>query len=195
LTRFCSFPGCDNKPSPKASGGLCNSHYWQKHKGRPLTLLAYRRNVILPWIEAHVEHRGDDCLILPFKRKSNGYGQVKFNGKNISAHRHMCKLAHGAPPTETHEAAHSCGNGHLGCVNPRHLRWATSAENKADMVAHGTRRQGEAIPWAKMTEGSVRAIRELRHTCSEATVSRLFGITPAHVNKIVRHAIWRHVTP
>lgn len=48
--------------------------------------------------------------------------------------RHMCKLKNGDPPTPDHEAAHSCGNGKHGCINPNHLRWATDAENMADTV-------------------------------------------------------------
>jgi hypothetical protein len=191
--RPCSFDGCPNAASPKASRGLCNSHYWQLHKGRPLTPLAYRRNQSVPWLEAHVEHEGEECLIWPFRRREDGRGQVRYEGEMTTAHRLMCVFAHGEPPTPKHEAAHSCGKGHEGCVNPKHLRWATDKENKADMVGHGTRRQGETIPWAVLTERRVKAIREFAATLSIPTLADLFGLDREHVRKVVTRSIWRHI--
>jgi hypothetical protein len=76
----------------------------------------------------------DECLIYPFKRYTNGYGGTWVDGIETYAHRHMCKTKHGEPPTPEHEAAHRCGNGKRGCINPNHLRWATHAENMADTV-------------------------------------------------------------
>jgi hypothetical protein len=75
-------------------------------------------------------------LIWPFARYNNGYGNVTFYdalGKHSTgAHRIMCKLVHGEPPTPKHEAAHSCGNGTGGCINPHHLRSDTRGGNNAD---------------------------------------------------------------
>jgi HNH endonuclease len=59
-----------------------------------------------------------ECLIWPFSRR-DGRGYI--NEEPVS--RFVCKLAHGSPPTEKHDAAHNCGNER--CVNPHHLRWAT----------------------------------------------------------------------
>jgi hypothetical protein len=195
LTKMCAFPDCPNTASPKAGQGLCSSHYWQFHKGRPLTPLAYRRNVTEPWLRAHIDHVGDECLIWPFQRlQVDGRAAVKWRGKQTIAARVMCELAHGAPPTPKHEAAHSCGKGHDGCVNPNHLRWATSVENKADQLIHGTRARGERQGSAKLTEGKVRAIREFAHTCSQQTIADLFGITQRHAGRIINGERWGHVT-
>lgn len=193
MTAFCSFPGCDNPKSPKAAKGLCNSHYWQLHKGRPLTPLSYRRNRIIPWLEAHASFDGDDCLTWPFAVNDKGRGQVKLRGKHVPASRYMCELAHGKPPTPEHEAAHSCGKGHQGCVNPKHLRWATSVENKADMVEHGTRIRGEKCWNARLTESAVLAIREFAHTMSKPAIASMFGIDTYHVTRIIRGERWGHV--
>lgn len=108
-------------------------------KFRPRTQTNYQ------WLKAHVGHAGTECLVWPFGRFSNGYGQVYIQGKNCVASREMCILAHGNPPTPSHEAAHRCGNGHLGCVNPQHLRWATAAENQADKLTHQEVRGPEAV--------------------------------------------------
>lgn len=193
MSAFCSFPGCDNPPSPKASKGLCNSHYWQLHKGRPLTPLSYRRNVRLPWMEQHVDYEGDDCLIWPFSRNKDGRPQVKISGKTKMAARVMCEMAHGKPPSPGLEAAHSCGKGNEGCVNPNHLRWATPVENAADKVLHGTQVRGERCWNAKLRETTVRAIKELSHTVSVPALADLFGIEREHARRIVRGERWSHV--
>lgn len=33
----------------------------------------------------------------------------------------MCELVYGKPPMPKHQAAHNCGKGNLGCINPKHL--------------------------------------------------------------------------
>lgn len=84
-------------------------------------------------------HKGDDCITWPFAKDSRiGRGMLGYNGKHYWAHRLMCELAHGPAPTDRPQTAHSCGNGHKGCVNPNHLSWKTAKENGQDRVAHGT---------------------------------------------------------
>lgn len=85
-----------------------------------------------------VSYQGDDCVDWPYSKGIDGYGRLGFQKKIYTANRLMCILAHGEPPTPKHYAAHSCGNGHLGCVNPRHLSWKTVRENEADKREHGT---------------------------------------------------------
>ena len=57
-----------------------------------------------------------------------GYGWTAYDGDSILAHRavymHLC----GSIP-EGFEVHHECNNGHLGCVNPLHLRAVTPYEN------------------------------------------------------------------
>src|SRR3972149_10759839 len=78
------------------------------------------------------------CLIWPFSTNGTGYGRLGVDGKGYYAHRYMCELVNGPPPTPDHEASHDCGNGHLGCVHPRHLEWKTASENHLDRRRHGT---------------------------------------------------------
>jgi len=191
---FCSFPGCDNPKSPKAAQGLCNSHYWQLHKGRELTPLSYRRNRCVPWLEEHLNYQGDDCLIWPFQRaQDSGVAAMKYKGKQGQATRVMCEMAHGKAPTPRHEAAHSCGKGHEGCIHPKHLRWATHKENLADQELHGTKVRGEKLHSAFLTESLVKDIRAMAGTMTQADIARHFGLTPQHVGKIINRKLWRHV--
>lgn len=190
---LCSFPGCDNPASPKVARGLCNSHYWQLHKGRELTPLSYRRNRCIPWIEEHAAFDGDDCLIWPFKSRSGGRGMVKWKGRYRIVSRIMCEMAHGAPPSPRHAAAHSCGHGHLGCVNPKHLRWATAKENSADMVAHGTAPRGENQGAHKVTTTQVLEMRALPPGIPHRKIGMMFGISASQVGRILHRERWEHV--
>ena len=167
--RICSVEGCCNK---SCSRGLCDKHYkrFRKH-GDTSTRLRAATGERRAWLEAHVSHDADGCLIWPYSRFHTGYGQYTLpSGAKGTASRVMCELAHGAPPTPEHEAAHSCGKGHEGCVNPMHLRWATQADNAADKVRHGTDARGERQWQAKLTEDDVRRIRRLRGVMTQLSL-------------------------
>jgi len=130
----CKIDGCDKRPYAR---GFCNRHYqrWLRH-GDPLggktvsAPLRYFREVVMT-------HTGDECLDWPFSRDSKGYAKVRFNSQYRIVSRLACMEAHGEPPTPEHHAAHSCGRGKEGCVNPHHMRWATPKENEADKLIHG----------------------------------------------------------
>lgn len=49
---------------------------------------------------------------------------------------HICTMVHGPKPSNHHSATHSCGNGHRGCINPKHIRWRTHRENMVEMANH-----------------------------------------------------------
>lgn len=112
------------------------------------------------------------------------------DGRLQLAHREVCRAAFGPPPTQSHVAAHSCGNGHLGCVNPKHVRWATDEENKHDMLAHGTRLFGEANGAARLTAQQVRAIRDLCASLSQRKIASMFGVSKSTVSSICHDETW-----
>jgi hypothetical protein len=118
---------------------------------------------------------------------------VRYNNKGMKAHRLMCLLAHGEPPTNKHQVAHSCGKGSEGCVNPRHIRWATSQENIDDKEIHGTNPKGERNAGAKLTEESVLKIRSLARTITYGQIAKIFGVSCACVSAVVRRVRWRHI--
>ena len=132
MTDECSVEGCSE---PIMTRGWCCTHYHRviRHgtpagSGRPI------RGSVKQFILDNAGHTGDECLIWPFNRSSkHGYAVIrKEHFGSGMAHRSMCIVAHGPPPTDKHEAAHSCGKGHKGCVNPRHLSWKTPTENNRD---------------------------------------------------------------
>lgn len=143
------------------------------------------------FVQEHVNYAGDDCLIWPFKSGAHGYGALNVNGKLIGAHRYMCCLVHGEPPFKGMVAAHSCGNGNKGCVNPNHLRWATYKENAEDKDIHGTHVKGSAVYNAKLTEESVRFIRSSSLTGKQ--LAEMFGCSRTVIDRARNKSTWAHV--
>lgn len=128
----------------------------------------------IKWIRANASYQGDDCLFWPFSR-GDGYGSFGFEGKNYRAHRFMCQLVNGPPPTPLHQAAHSCGNGRNGCMTPRHLSWKTNGENQLDRRQHGTTNR------SKLTAEDDAKIREMAKTMTQMQIAAVFGVTHSTV--------------
>lgn len=89
------------------------------------------RDEILEFIDGLMGTEETECIWWPYGKGSNGYGCMRALDEdvNTTASRVVCKLAHGQPPSPKMEAAHTCHNGHLGCVNPNHLEWQTKRKN------------------------------------------------------------------
>lgn len=139
------------------------------------------------WLKSQASHAGDECLTWPFG-KCNGYGILQYQGKITYAHRVMCRLVHGEPPSPAHHASHSCGKGHLACVNPKHLSWKTQSDNQRDRARHGTKSNGGV---GKINDAIARRIRELRGTKTQGEIGRMFGISRAAVSLVQNNNRWR----
>ncbi len=174
----CTVVGCEK---PSHAGGICVMHDKRlKRNGSVHRRKRPANSELSAWIEDHKAYDGEECLIWPFWRDKFGYGRS----------RQMCEAAHGKPPTPEHQAAHSCGNGHLGCVNQRHLRWATRVDNQQEMVAHGNSNRGEKNPMTVLTELDVRKIRALSGTTTHRQIAALFNIDQSTVSRISCGKTW-----
>ena len=189
--KACSVSGCNGNAHSVAKGsrGWCEKHYarWRRTGTLEDSRLQSLRD---EWIREHTSWTGEDCQIWPFSRIPNGYGITTFDGRREYAHRAMCEAVHGKAATPAHEAAHACGNGNLGCVHPKHLRWATPLENASDRYQHGTIQFGESNPISKLDEDKVRAIREMLKTSPVKDVARAFDVTPSNIVHIKKRRTW-----
>lgn len=140
--------------------------------------------------ETVVPYEGEACLPWRYSTNGNGYGMLWIDGRHFIVSRLLCELVHGPAPTPDHEAAHSCGKGHEGCVNKHHLRWATVSENHMDRVIHDTHQRGERHPLVKLTEGQVHEIRALRGQLPQTAIAAMFGIGRVQVSRIQRRKRW-----
>lgn len=184
----CSIRGCGK---PVRARGLCPAHYTHQVRSGGFTDSKRAANgAHLAWLKEHTNHRDDRCLIWPFPSGQNRYGYMKFFGKGMHPARVMCILVHGRPLVGK-ETAHSCGNGLIGCVNPRHLRWATKRENVDDMLKHGTTIRGERHWAAKLSEIDVKRIRSLAAQGMERkALARRFKVHPKTIASVVLRHCW-----
>lgn len=190
----CAVTECSSNAHRDANGreGYCVKHFkrWKTH-GDPHKV-GKCPSPAKDWLFAHVLHDRDDCLIWPFATNPYGYATVSRpnNGTLALASTLMCELANGHKPTIRHECAHSCGRGAFGCVNPRHLRWATPTENQRERVDHGTSNRGTRQWAARLTEDDIHAIRRAADTETMTSIAKRHKISPSHVSKIVSRDAW-----
>jgi hypothetical protein len=144
--------------------------------------------------ETVLPYSGDECLIWPFYRDPDGYaGKIRWNTRDPEAAcRVICREVHGEPPADNSQAAHNCGNGHLGCVNPKHLQWKMPKENKADELIHGTRNRGVKNVYAKLDESNVLETKKLINSgdYTNREIAEMFGVSDSMIGYIRRGKNW-----
>lgn len=191
-TKLCSVDGCEH---PHVAKGYCGHHYrqWKAH-GNPLIKFRatpVKSEEIHVWIHEHLALDGSDCLIWPFSRTPNGYGQMQDeDGNRTSAHRYICKAINGPPPSGLHFAAHDCGHGDQGCVHPKHLYWATPSQNTMDRYRHGTMLMGESHPASKLSQADIDRIRTIGSSMTQRDMAKLFGVCKSTIGNILRGDSW-----
>lgn len=146
-----------------------------------------------------------DCWLWRGARSSSGYGVIELSTDGqwwaFGAHRASWILAGNGIPWGLC-ILHRCDV--RACVNPSHLFIGTLGDNNRDAVAKGRNRSGAALrperlprgeshPNARMTEGSVAALRALAGTASQRALAARFGISPSTVAQILSGETWREV--
>lgn len=193
----CAVSGCEGNANRAARGsrGWCVTHYtrWRRY-GDPMATRnrakgearRYYETVVLPY-------DGEHCLLWPFGRYPSGYGFMHSADGTDRVSRAVCEDVNGPAPTDAHQAAHSCGNGHLGCVSKRHLSWKTPLQNQSDRFAHGTNLDGSRHPGAKLTDQDVREIRAMGGCFTRRELGDRFGVSKTTISYILLGKTWGSV--
>ena len=129
----------------------------------------------LAWIMAHLNEPEGDCLPWPFSRNNYGYGQVGYKGKVHKATRLMCELVNGPAPEDRPQAAHSCGNGHLGCCHPKHLSWKNNSANQKDRRVHGSP-EGGIGRRTRLTPAQIYLIQSTKGIVTQESLAAQLGV-------------------
>jgi hypothetical protein len=187
-TKICEVPSCG---APYLAKGFCRKHYQNfVRNGAPVSNNRTKEGAPFAFIKQAIISNTDECIFWPYAKHRKGFGLVRHNGKTVVASRLVCELAFGAPKDTKLQAAHSCGNGHRGCVNPRHLRWASRLENAADQIMHGTRKRGKKVNTCKLSEHDVRQIRALLPSQSMSSIAAQFGVSVGAIKNIETGRNW-----
>lgn len=144
--------------------------------------------------EVVLQYEGKECLFWPYGRGGKGYGCMKRNGGTVIVPRYVCEFMYGPAPTSEHQAAHSCGKGHLGCVAKSHISWKTPHENQADRLLHGTHSRGARCGKAKLTEDQAREILSLKGAGTQAEIAKRFGVSRQAVAGIHTGVTWFYLS-
>lgn len=143
------------------------------------------------WLKDRVQFDGNECLIWPFTRNWNGYGMLGVEGKVTYAHRTMCRLVNGDPPSSKHVAAHSCHNGHGGCCHPKHVSWLTASENLLQRRQAGTLTTKRWNKKGTLSKADIGKIEALKGHLNQREIAEMFGISYQHVSVIQNRKLLR----
>lgn len=182
----CKIENCQNSAKTR---GWCRSHYirWLRH-GDPLKGGPYKGEV-LSYLDESLKIKTDDCQIWPYAKTGDGFGFIRIDGKNVSLCGHVCEKFNGPRP-EGNVVRHLCGNGHLGCYNPKHLAWGTQKQNLDDKLIHG--RTYSRNSWDKLDECEVLEI--YNSNLSNKELAAMYKITRVSVSRIKNGKTWAHLT-
>lgn len=181
---------CSVCDKPARARGLCKPHYNRLMAyGYPTAGAPLRGNVQAFFRDVVLTHDKDECLIWPFAR-SNGYAVISVKRKAKSVCRMVCAERNGPPPSDRHEAAHSCGRGHLGCVSKTHLSWKLPIDNQADRIGHDTHKRGARTWCAKLNKEQAEAILARKGTDSQRSLAREFGVSREAIRNIHDGKSW-----
>lgn len=139
----------------------------------------------------------------------SGYGEVRFLGKRIGAHRLSYILSRGAIP-DGKSVLHKCDN--RPCVRPSHLYAGTQLENMRDKLRRGRGNnpkganhpfsknpslaaRGEAHHKSTLREIDIPVIRrEYAQGVSQHVLAKQYQVTPSSISYIVTRKTWAHVS-
>lgn len=190
----CLVDGCD-KPGP--SRGYCHGHYrrlriYGSPTGAPRPPEPPTSEDAMARVRQHVKTSDPNaCWEWQGTINNQGYGALRFGGKQYKAHRFSYEIHRGPIPAGL-MICHKCDN--PPCVNPDHLYAGTARENSRDAVDRDRRPKGERIGRAVLTPGMVRKIRKLRgEGCTAREIAERFKVSKSAVNHVIYGRSWRHV--
>ena len=139
-----------------------------------------------------VRNRRTGRVLKPW-RAGAGYWYVGIgDGFETGVHRLVALTFLGPAPTPQHEVAHNDGNRDNNSAG--NLRWATHAENMADMRAHGTVVRywlGRRPPSTKLQQGQIVDIRQRAASgVPRKQLASEFGVCRATIDHIVQRRSW-----
>lgn len=139
-----------------------------------------------------VQKQKNGCWDWIGSKNNNGYGNFKYNGHCVKAHRFSLELQ-GVEIPHGKLVCHKCDN--PSCVNPEHLFIGTHIENMKDMAdkKRSITRHGENSHFSKLTKKIVDEIRAKysNRKTSTATIAKIYGVSQPMISYILIGKNWK----
>ena len=166
--------------APAFSRNLCKLCYASERRlGR---LDRYKRILTPVSIENRVK-KTPTCWLWIGDHTTWGYGVVTtvINGirRRTQAHRYVYEQLVGSIP-KGKLVMHTCDN--PPCVNPKHLKLGTVADNQKDMQEKRRSPRGLEHWNGRLTDAQVRAIR--KSTSSQTVLAYRYKVNPSHICRL-----------
>ena len=140
-----------------------------------------------------------ECIEHSQKGVNRGYGNTRYQGKQVPIHRKVYCKAHGVGLSAIHglEVRHTCDN--TRCINPKHLVIGTHQDNQDDKVARGRqyRPHGVLNVNVVLTKEDVLYIRKhYKRGCKvfgSGALANQFGVNQSNISRVVTRKTWVHI--
>lgn len=188
----CSVEGCNTKRKGK---GFCAKHLWRfQQNGSPFVV---RKNygegdtaALRFWSRVALTADPERCWEWQGNTTGYGYGNLKVNGRQVDTHQAAWYFTYGEFSKKW--ILHSCDNPR--CVNPRHLREGTPADNTKDMIDRLRGYMGERHYKTDFSAADVLKLRErMALGESDAKLAKEFNTARCTMNAIRHRRNWKHI--
>ena len=140
-------------------------------------------------LKAHIEASrvidASGCWLWTHYKNNEGYGYVKWNGKNTYVHKTYWLLCGKTIPDNLDLCHGPLCVGKKHCFNPNHLTADTRSKNVLDRHRDGTM-------VCKLTPEQVLEIRATIGMTQQALGNR-YGVTHSTIHRIINRTIWKHI--
>ena len=136
-------------------------------------------------------NKTDTCWLWQGAISSKGYGRMRQDGKHISTHRYIFKMAYGEIPDGLF-VLHDCDT--PACVRPAHLFLGTQQDNIDDMINKGRKAIGSKVNSSKLKESDIPTIRKrLNNGEISSDIAIDYGVTSNAIAQIKTGKTWKHI--
>jgi len=142
---------------------------------------------------SYVDIKGkDECWEWKGGFSNTGYGAFQINGEVKSTHVIAYEISKGRIP-DGKQVNHRCHN--RACCNPFHVYEGTQKENIDDMIKANRQihHYGEFHSQHKLTEKSIKEIRENKDNLSQRKLGLVYGVSHSVIGGIQRRIYWKYL--
>lgn len=194
----CSVEGCFGDSWSRT---VCQMHYMRMYRSGEIDHGSRARGSVHERVKAHfIAGSRKECWQWLGDKNANGYGRISLGAKgagSVLAHRIVWEAHNKASIPAGMVVMHTCDT--PSCVNPRHLKLGTQADNMRDMYAKDRGYGGFSVApirganhhSAKFTEAQVREIRA--STENSTLMAKRLRVNRASIVKIRSRKTWKHL--